>query len=145
MLITVFWFYSSAPVCEYTRWIHHLVFCPLPVKIFCCLLNNLGCYICLLLEFSSELLVLFVCSSDIFIFFIVGVCILLCVLSNYKIKPSFATTSNTCFILCSLRSLHVSAFTRSHLQVITCKHKKHQEGHHLLQWIRWVELIHRNE
>jgi hypothetical protein len=44
--------------------------------------------------------------------------------SNYKIQPSFATTSKTRFILCSLRSLHVSAFTRGHLQVITCKHKK---------------------
>jgi hypothetical protein len=56
--------------------------------------------------------------------FIVEVRILLRVLSNYKIKLSFATTNKTYFISCSLRSLHVSAFTRGHLQVITCKHKK---------------------
>jgi hypothetical protein len=55
---------------------------------------------------------------------IVGVCILLRVLSNHKIKPSFTTTSKMCFISCSLWSLHVSAFTRGHLQVIICKHKK---------------------
>jgi hypothetical protein len=41
--------------------------------------------------------------------------------SNYKIKLSFATASKTCLISCSL---HVSAFIRGHLHVITCKHKK---------------------
>jgi hypothetical protein len=35
---------------------------------------------------------------------------------NYKIKPSFGTTSKMCFISCSL---HVSAFTIGHLQA--CK------------------------
>jgi hypothetical protein len=61
-------------------------------------------------------------------------------MSNYKIKPSFATTSKTCSISCSLWSLHVSAGTRGHLQVITCKYKKIYQGHYLLRPIRWVEL-----
>jgi hypothetical protein len=52
---------------------------------------------------------------------------------NYKIKPSFAKTSKTCFISCSL---HVSAFIRGHL----VNTKKYQEGHYSLQRIRWVEL-----
>jgi hypothetical protein len=34
--------------------------------------------------------------------FIVRVCILLRVLSNHKTRPSFAITSKTCFITCSL-------------------------------------------
>jgi hypothetical protein len=47
---------------------------------------------------------------------IMGSCILLRVLSNYKIEPSLATTD--VFILCSLQSRHVSAPTSGHLQEI---------------------------
>jgi hypothetical protein len=50
--------------------------------------------------------------------FIIGSCILLRVLSNYKMKPSFPTTDKMYLFLCSLQSRHVSALTSGHLQVV---------------------------
>jgi hypothetical protein len=60
--------------------------------------------------------------------------------SNYKMKPSFATTSKTCFISCFYDHYMFRPSQEAIFRWLLVNTKKYQEGHYSLQRIRWVEL-----
>jgi hypothetical protein len=65
---------------------------------------------------------------------IVGICILLRVLSNHKINPSFATIDKCVYLVfSSITSRHVSASTCGHLQVISVTQNINNTSHYSLQ------------